>query len=83
MRDSYDASEENSQAHDGLVGWGAKTQFRAGIQLGLGVAQMFMAVFSVALLMETGLSRFTLGSTAFTTLLTLISRRLFHGENRK
>jgi hypothetical protein len=39
----------------------------------MGIAQMFMAVFSVILLVETGLTRFTFVSAAFTTLLTMTS----------
>lgn len=61
----------------------AKTPFYSGVQLALGIAQMFMAVFSVALLLETGLSRFTFSSAAFTTLLTMVSILLFRGQRRK
>jgi len=53
------------------------------VRLGLGLAQMFMAVFSAVLLIETGLNRFTLISAGFTTLLTLTSRLMFHGPERK
>jgi hypothetical protein len=63
--------------------WRAKAPFHAGVRFGLGMAQMFMAVFSAVLLIETGLSRFTLVSAAFTTALTLTSRVLFHGQPRK
>ena len=37
--------------------WRAKAPFHAGVRLGLGLAQMFMAVFSAVLLIETGLNR--------------------------
>lgn len=50
-----------------------KAPFYLGVQFGLGIAQMFMAVFSVTLLVETGLSRFTFASAVFTTLLTVTS----------
>jgi len=63
--------------------WRAKAPFHAGVRLGLGLAQMFMAVFSAVLLIETGLNRFTLISAGFTTLLTLTSRLMFHGPERK
>lgn len=63
--------------------WRAKAPFHAGVRFGLGMAQMFMAVFSAVLLIETGLSRFTLISAGFTTVLTLTSRLLFHGKGRK
>ena len=60
----------------------AKVPFYAGVQLSLDIAQMFMAVFSVVLFLKTGLSRFTLISAGFTTLLTLTSRLLFRGQHR-
>lgn len=63
--------------------WRAKVPFHAGVRLGLGLAQMFMAVFSVVLLIETGLSQFTLIAAGFATVLTLTSRLLFHGKERK
>lgn len=63
--------------------WRAKASFHAGVRLGLGLAQMFMAVFSAVLLIERGLNRFTLISTGFTTFLTLASRLIFHGQERK
>jgi len=47
--------------------WRAKAPFHAGMRLGLGLAQMFMAVFSAG----------------FTTLLTLTSRLMFHSQERK
>jgi hypothetical protein len=53
------------------------------VRLGLGLAQMFMAVFSAVLLIETGLNRFTLISAGFTTFLTLTSRLMFHSQERK
>ena len=75
---------ELTNLRDGpLSYWKAKTPFHAGVRLGLGLAQMFMAVFSVVLLIETGLSRFTLISAGFTTVLTLTNRLLFHGQERK
>lgn len=61
----------------------AKTPFYAGVRLGLGLAQMFMAVFSVVLLVQTGLSRFTLISAGCTTLLTVTSRLIFHRGKAK
>ena len=63
--------------------WRAKAPFHAGVQFGLGMAQMFMAIFSGVLLIETGLSRFTLVCAVFTTVLTLTSRLLFGGPARK
>jgi hypothetical protein len=65
------------------VFWRAKVPFHTGVRLGLGLAQMFMAVFSAVLLIETGLSQFTLIAAGFTTVLTLTSRLLFHDEERK
>jgi hypothetical protein len=41
---------------------------------------MFMAVFSIILLLETGLNRWSVASAVFTTLLTLTSRLLFQGK---
>ena len=63
--------------------WWDKAPFHAGVRLGLGLAQMFMAVFSAVLLIETGLNRYTLISAGFTTFLTLTSRLIFHGQERK
>jgi len=63
--------------------WRAKAPFHAGVRLGLGLAQMLMAVFSAVLLIETGLNRFTLISAGFTTFLTLTSRLMFHSQERK
>jgi len=61
----------------------AKTPFHAGVRLGLGLAQMFMAVFSAVLLIETGLNRYSLISGGFTTFLTLASRLMYHSHERK
>ena len=61
----------------------AKMPFRTGVRLGLGLAQMFMAVFSAILLLETGLNRWSLTSAGFATLLTLTSRLLFHNRTSK
>jgi hypothetical protein len=67
--------------HSRLAGYlRMAVHFRAGFRLGLGLAQMFMAVFSIVLLLETGLNRWSVASAAFTTLLTLTSRLLFHGK---
>jgi len=63
--------------------WRAKAPFHAGVRLGLGLAQMFMAVFSAVLLIESGLNRYTLISAGFTTFLTLTSRLIFHDQERK
>ncbi len=60
--------------------WSVAVQFKAGFRLGLALAQMFMAAFSIVLLLETGLNRWSVGSAALTTLLTVTSRRLFHGK---
>jgi hypothetical protein len=60
-----------------------KAPFYLGVQFALGIGQMFMAIFSVTLLLETGLSRFTFMSAAFTTLLTMTSLLLFRGQQRK
>jgi hypothetical protein len=61
----------------------AKAPFYLGVQFALGIAQMFMAVFSVVVLLDTGLSRFTFLSAGFTTLLTMTSILLFRGQRRK
>lgn len=61
----------------------AKVPFRNGVRLGLGLAQMFMAVFSAILLLDTGLNRWSLTSAGFATLLTLASRLLFHDRTSK
>ena len=64
-------------------GWWVKPRFVAGLRFGLGMGQMFMAVFSMVLLIETGLSRLTLISAGFTTILTLTSRLMFHSKREK
>jgi hypothetical protein len=75
---------ELTNLRDGpLSYWRAKAPFYSGVRLGLGLAQMFLAVFSMVLLIETGLSRFTLISAGLTTVLTLTSRLLFRGQKRK
>jgi hypothetical protein len=67
--------------HRRLAGyWSVAVHFKAGFRLGLGLAQMFMAVFSIILLLETGLNRWSVASAVFTTLLTLTSRLLFQGK---
>jgi hypothetical protein len=63
--------------------WAVAVHFKAGFRLGLGLAQMFMAVFSAVLLLETGLNRWSVSSAVFTTLLTLTSRRLFQTKASK
>jgi hypothetical protein len=60
--------------------WSVVVHFKAGFRFGLGFAQMFMAVFSIVLLLDSGLNRWSVGSAVFTTLLTLISRLLFQGK---
>lgn len=57
-----------------------KVPFRTGVRLGLGLAQMFMAVLSAILLLETGLNRWSLTSAGFASLLTITSRLLFHNR---
>jgi hypothetical protein len=75
---------ELTNLRDGsLSHWRTKTPFFAGVRVGLGLAQMFMAAFSMVLLFETGLSWFTVLSGSFATLLTLVSWLFFHGQNRK
>jgi hypothetical protein len=39
--------------------------FKARFRLGLGLAQMFMVVFSIVLLLETALNRWSAGAAAF------------------
>ena len=63
--------------------WSVAVHFKAGFRLGLGLAQMFMAVFSIVLLLDTGLNRWSVASAVFTTLLTLTSRRLFQGKSHR
>lgn len=58
----------------------AKTPFTCGARLALGLAQMFMAVFSAILLVESGLNRWSLTSAGFATSLTATSRLLFHNK---
>ncbi len=60
--------------------WSVAAHFKAGFRLGLGLAQMFMAMFSIVLWLETELNRWSVGSAAITTLLTVTSRQLFHGK---
>ncbi len=67
--------------HSRLAGyWNVAVHFKAGFRLGLGLAQMFMAVFSFVLVLETGLNRWSVVSAVITTLLTLASRMLFRGK---
>ena len=74
---------ELTNLRDGpLSYWRAKAPFYSGVRLGLGLAQMFMAVFSAVLLLKTGLNRFTFISVGFTTLLTMTSRLLFHRRTK-
>ena len=78
------ARVEGSLAPDRMVdSWRISPHFWAGIRFGLGLAQMFMATFSVVLLLKSGINRFTLIAAGFTTLLTLASRMLFHGQPGK
>lgn len=51
--------------------------FLTGVRFTLGIAQMFMAAFSLVLLIQTGFGRFTMVSVVFTGVLTLTSRLLF------
>ena len=75
---------ELSNLHDGPLSYNkARVPFHAGAQFALGLAQMFMALFSVILLIETGVSRFTLIAAGFTTFLTLVSRLLYHRKRSK
>ena len=70
---------ELTNLRDGPLSYSrAKVPFRNGMRLGLGLAQMFMAIFSATLLVKTGLNRYTLTSVGLTTLLTIVSRVFFH-----
>ena len=76
--------KEATNLRDGPLSYSrARVPFRTGVRLGLGLAQIFMAVFSVILLLETGLNRWSLTSAAFATLLTFTSRLLFHSKSLK
>jgi hypothetical protein len=46
----------------------------------LGLAQMFGATFSAVLLLQTGVNAASLGATAITLILTVLSRVLFRGR---
>jgi hypothetical protein len=75
--------KEATNLRDGSLSYSrARVPFRAGARLGLALAQMFMAVFSGVLLIDTGLNRYTLISVSLTTLFTIASRVLFHGGKR-
>lgn len=77
-------SVRSVSVHRRLAGyWSVAMHFKAGFRLGVGLAQMFMAVFSIVLLLETGLNRWSVLSIAFTTLLTVMSRLAFHGKPNK
>lgn len=76
--------KELTNLRDGPLSYSrAKVPFRTGVRFGLGFAQMFMAVFSAILLLETGLNRWSLTSAGFATLLTLTSWLLFHSTTSK
>lgn len=71
--------KEATNLRDGPLSYvAAKTAFTSGARLALGLAQMFVAVFSAILLLETGLNRWSLTSAGFPTSLTATSRLLFH-----
>ena len=74
--------KEVTDLRDGPLSYSrAKVPFSSGARLALGLAQMFMVIFSVVLLFETGLNRWSLTSAGLATLLTLTSRLLF--QNKK
>lgn len=76
--------KELTNLRDGPLSYSrAKEPFRTGVRFGLGLAQMFMAVFSAVLMFETGLNSWSLTSAGFTTLLTLTSWLLFHNRTSK
>ena len=61
----------------------AKAPFWIGIRLGLGLAQMFVALFSAIWLLKSGLSRWSVACAGVAAILTSVSRLLFHSKNSK
>ncbi len=53
------------------------------LRFALGIAQMFGAVFSITLLIQTGINKFSLIAVVATCALTIISILLFGGRSDK
>ena len=81
MRESNDCADNNglwgfrestaeaSSLHRKPVDrWRVGLHFKAGFRFGLGMAQMFIAVFSIVLLLKTSVNRWSLLPLLFTTL---------------
>ena len=60
----------------------ARAKRRARLRVVLGMAQMFMAVLSLGLLLQSGVNAISLVAVAVTGLLTMISVLLFGSRHR-